>query len=62
MEYECPRCQKQILIIEAPNIHFKYKLQCYNCSFNDYRDTLLDLKEYKNDKEIKVGYRKKVRV
>ena len=45
MEYACPRCSKKILVIDAPNNHFKYKLQCFCCSFTEYTDTVENLKE-----------------
>ena len=47
IEYECPRCYKRVLIVDAPNNYFKYKIICHSCSYSEYTDTLDKLEDLK---------------
>ena len=48
--YQCPKCGYEVLIVNDPNIHYKYKIVCKGCSYIVYSDNLENLKELKERK------------
>ena len=50
MEYECPKCGKEVMLIEVNSKHFKYRIICRNCVFDDWVNELIELKEIKWEK------------
>lgn len=50
IKYACPRCKKEIMIVEANSKHFKFKAVCFNCVYVDWIDTI-NLEEIKDEKD-----------
>ena len=44
IEYSCPRCKKQIVVVSLYHGSYKYKVICGACSYQNYIDDLNLLK------------------
>ena len=47
--FQCPRCHKEIIILEVNSRNFKYKVVCGSCCYYDWVDSLEELKKDEKD-------------